>query len=91
MTKYSCLGIYLKKTIFCQFLYGLGARSVDTSLNNSVALHYESKYMSWLHSMWRIGATIGPYIMGYALTNNNWNAEYIYINNTNCANCHFIF
>ena len=29
--------------------------------------------------MWGIGATIGPYIMGYALTNNNWNAEYRYI------------
>ena len=59
--------------------YGLGAGSVDASLNNYVALHYESKHMSWLHCMWGIGATIGPYIMGYALTNNNWNAGYRYI------------
>ncbi|MEI0700772.1 MFS transporter [Brachyspira intermedia] len=59
--------------------YGLGAESVDASLNNYVALHYESKHMSWLHCMWGIGATIGPYIMGYALTNNNWNAGYRYI------------
>ena len=29
--------------------YGLGAGSVDASLNNYVALHYESKHMSWLH------------------------------------------
>ncbi|MEI0795480.1 MFS transporter [Brachyspira pilosicoli] len=59
--------------------YGLGAGSVDASLNNYVAIHYESKHMSWLHCMWGIGATIGPYIMGYAITNNNWNAGYRYI------------
>lgn len=59
--------------------YGLGAGSVDASLNNYVALHYESKHMSWLHCMWGIGATIGPYIMGYALINNNWNTGYRYI------------
>ena len=29
--------------------YGLGAGSVDASLNNYVALHYESRQMSWLH------------------------------------------
>ena len=32
--------------------YGLGAGSVDASLNNYVALHYKSKHMSWLHCMW---------------------------------------
>ena len=44
--------------------YGLGAGSVDASLNNYVALHYKSRHMSWLHCMWGIGATAGPYIMG---------------------------
>ena len=29
--------------------YGLGAGSVDASLNNYVALHYESRRVSWLH------------------------------------------
>lgn len=48
--------------------YGLGAGSVDASLNNYVALHYKSKHMSWLHCMWGAGAASGPYIMGYALT-----------------------
>ena len=32
--------------------YGLGAGSVDASLNNYVALHYASRHMSWLHCMW---------------------------------------
>ena len=60
--------------------YGLGAGSVDASLNNYVALHYESRHMSWLHCMWGIGASVGPYIMGYAMTGGQgWNAGYRYI------------
>ena len=48
--------------------YGLGAGSVDASLNNYVALHYASRHMSWLHCMWGFGASVGPYILGSALT-----------------------
>ena len=60
--------------------YGLGAGSVDASLNNYVALHYKSRHMSWLHCMWGIGATIGPYIMGYALTGGaGWNGGFRYV------------
>lgn len=60
--------------------YGLGAGSVDASLNNYVALHYASRHMSWLHCMWGVGASIGPYIMGYALTGGHgWNMGYRYI------------
>lgn len=60
--------------------YGLGAGSVDASLNNYVALHYESRHMSWLHCMWGVGAASGPYIMGYALTGGaGWNMGYRYI------------
>ena len=44
--------------------YGLGAGSVDAALNNFVALHYSSRHMSWLHCMWGVGATVGPYIRG---------------------------
>lgn len=66
--------------IFWTIPYGLGAGSVDASLNNYVALHYESRHMSWLHCMWGVGASVGPYIMGYALTNHQgWSAGYRYI------------
>lgn len=57
--------------------YGLGGGSVDASLNNYVALHYQSRHMSWLHCMWGVGAATGPYIMGYALARGaGWNAGY---------------
>ena len=47
--------------------YGLGAGGVDAALNNYVAIHYESRHMSWLHAMWGLGTLLGPYIMAYAL------------------------
>jgi len=57
--------------------YGLGAGAVDAALNNFVALHYASKHMSWLHCFWGVGASIGPYIMGYSLTvKNSWERGY---------------
>jgi len=60
--------------------YGLGAGSVDAALNNYVAIHYASRHMSWLHCMWGVGASLGPYIIGYALTGGaGWNSGYRYI------------
>jgi len=60
--------------------YGLGAGSVDASLNNYIALHYTSRHMSWLHCMWGTGATIGPFIMGAVLSGgNHWSLGYRYV------------
>ena len=60
--------------------FGLGAGGVDASLNNYVALHYASRHMSWLHCMWGIGATLGPNIMGFALSGGqHWTAGYRWV------------
>lgn len=57
--------------------YGLGAGSVDAALNNYVALHYTSRHMSWLHCMWGLGASTGPYIMGFVLSGGqHWSLGY---------------
>ena len=57
--------------------YGLGAGGVDASLNNYVALHYSSRHMSWLHCMWGVGASVGPYIMGWVLSGGaHWSGGY---------------
>ena len=59
---------------------GLGAGSVDAALNNFVALHYQSKHMSWLHCFWGIGATVGPAIMSmFLLSQGGWRKGYITI------------
>jgi fucose permease len=62
--------------------YGLGAGGVDAALNNYVAIHYASRHMSWLHCMWGVGAALGPYVMGFALTRGQgwaWGYRYIAI------------
>ena len=84
MTALALLGFSFTKNYWLLFVwavpYGLGAGSVDASLNNYVALHYASRHMSWLHCMWGIGATVGPYLIGYALSGGQgWNAGYRYV------------
>jgi len=56
--------------------YGLGAGAIDAALNNYVALHYNSRHMSWLHCFWGVGTIISPYIMSYALTHSVWSDGY---------------
>ena len=84
MTAVALLGFSFSRSLWMLCLwalpYGLGAGSVDASLNNYVALHYPSRHMSWLHCMWGVGASIGPYIMGYLLTGGqHWSNGYLYI------------
>ena len=84
MTALALFGFSISKSFGALCLwavpYGLGAGSVDAALNNYVALHYASRHMSWLHCMWGVGASVGPYIMGYALAGGDgWNMGYRYI------------
>ena len=72
--------------------YGLGAGSVDASLNNYVALHYTSRHMSWLHCMWGLGAATGPYVMGMVLSGGgHWSAAYRYVGIIQVVLCACIF
>lgn len=60
--------------------YGLGAGAVDASLNNYVALHYSSRHMNWLHGCWGVGASMSPFIMGFALSHNmGWSKAYLIV------------
>ena len=84
LTALALLGFSLSRSFWALCLlaipYGLGAGSVDAALNNYVALNYASRHMSWLHCMWGVGTTVGPYVMEYALTGGQgWNAGYRYI------------
>lgn len=56
---------------------GFGAGSVDTALNNYVALYFKAHHMNWLHSFWGLGATLGPLIMAQALVRtSSWRLGY---------------
>lgn len=56
---------------------GLGAGSVDAALNGFVAKHFEARHMSWLHSFWGVGASLGPMIMSLFLARKvSWRGGY---------------
>lgn len=81
LTAIALLGYSVSRSfwVMCLFSipYGLGAGSVDASLNNYIALHYKARHMNWLHCFWGVGATAGPYIMGSCLAaGGTWNAGY---------------
>lgn len=72
--------------IACAVPYGLGAGGVDAALNNYVAVHYASRHMSWLHCMWGVGVSAGPYIMSFALLHGQgWSWGYRYIAVIQCG------
>ena len=72
--------------------YGLGAGCIDTALNNYVALHYPSRHMNWLHCMWGVGTSIGPYIFGFALSgSSSWHAGYAMIGTVQAVLCAVTF
>jgi len=56
--------------------YGLGAGSVDASLNHYVANHYSSSVMNFLHCFYGLGAVISPNLMALALKCARWNDGY---------------
>ena len=56
--------------------YGLGAGSIDASMNNFVAVHYCSRVMNFLHCFYGVGSMISPNIMALALKYKNWKEGY---------------
>ncbi|MBQ6262459.1 MAG: MFS transporter [Clostridia bacterium] len=56
--------------------FGLAAGSIDAALNNYVALHYNSRHMSWLHCFWGVGAIVSPYIMSISIAHSTWRDGY---------------
>ena len=84
MTAFALYGFGISKSYLMLCLFsiplGLGAGSVDSALNNFVALHYKARHMNWLHCFWGIGTTIGPMIMSFWLAReNNWHKGYVSI------------
>lgn len=84
LTALAIFGFSMSRSFYMLLLfaipYGLGAGSVDAALNHYVALHYSSRHMNWLHCMWGIGASFGPYIMGFVLQRGySWSKGYLLI------------
>lgn len=81
ITAFALLGFAYSKNIVCFGLLalplGLGAGSIDTALNNYVALHYKVTHMNFLHCFYGIGVTLSPFLMSMALSHSDsWRNGY---------------
>ncbi|WP_010097327.1 MFS transporter [Ornithinibacillus scapharcae] len=84
MTAGALLGFYFAPSFAWLIVFaiplGLGAGAVDAGLNDYVATHYKAHHMSWLHSFWGVGATLGPIIMAqFIMGDNAWRNGYFAI------------
>ena len=80
LTVLGLLGFSVSGAYWMLFLfavpYGLGAGSIDASVNHYVANHYPSSVMNFLHCFYGVGAVISPVIMAMALRLARWNEGY---------------
>ena len=81
MTAAALLGFSLSGSFlplcFLAIPLGLGAGTIDSGLNNYVALHYTSTQMNLLHCFYGIGITISPYLMSRLLVSSaGWRGGY---------------
>ena len=81
LTAFALLGFSLSSNMLwlCVFAVplGLGAGSIDTALNNYVALNCKVTHMSFLHCAYGVGVSISPYLMSFALRGDNgWQSGY---------------
>ncbi|WP_373888224.1 MULTISPECIES: MFS transporter [Paenibacillus] len=81
LTAGALLGVSFAPSLFWLVLLaiplGLGGGAVDAALNQYVATHYKAHHMSWLHCFWGVGATMGPIIMSFYISNyNSWRSGY---------------
>ena len=64
--------------LLCAIPLGLGAGSIDTALNNYVAIHYSAGHMNFLHCFYGIGITISPIILAKTMTTSSgWRKGYV--------------
>lgn len=81
VTAAALLGFSLSQNMvwLCLFAVplGLGAGSIDSALNNYVALHYKAVHMNFLHCFYGVGITLSPFLMSLVLgEENNWRSGY---------------
>lgn len=80
MTALALLGFSVSGSMvwLCLFALplGLGAGSIDTALNNYIALHYKASHMNFLHCFYGVGVSLSPFLMSMALSSGSWRSGY---------------
>ena len=80
LTAAALLGFSASANLWWMMLFaiplGLGAGSIDTGLNNYVALHYKASHMSYLHCFYGVGVTVSPWVLSMTLKSAGWRQGY---------------
>ena len=81
LTAVAIFGFSFSKNMFmlclCTIPLGLGAGAIDNVLNSYVALNYKATHVNFLHCSYGVGVTLSPFLMSFALKNNNdWQGGY---------------
>lgn len=81
VTAFMLLGFSLSNSMawFCllSLPLGAGAGAIDAALNNYVAVHYSAMKMNFMHCFYGVGVSLSPFIMSFALgQNNDWRLGY---------------
>lgn len=66
--------------LFFSLPLGLGSGYLNVTVCSYVALHYESRYNSWLQCMWSIGGSMGPMLAGWCIAGPaGWSLGYLIV------------
>ncbi|MFP3090927.1 MFS transporter [Treponema sp. TIM-1] len=72
-----CLAPFGALLFVWSFVLGYGTGLLDTSFNNFTAIHYQARYVNWLHCFFGAGAALSPLIMSYFISHGKrWQSGY---------------
>ncbi len=54
--------------VLSSLVWGVGSTAINTGVNTYVASHYPSRQMNWLHAIFGVGATLGPLLVTFTVT-----------------------
>ncbi|MEK6481380.1 MFS transporter [Catalinimonas sp. 4WD22] len=60
---------YWWMVIIASYFLGAGGGAIDTSINTFAASRFSASVVNWLHGFYGVGATTGPLIMSWILSN----------------------
>lgn len=63
--------------LFFALPLGFSGGALNVALNNFLTANYKASHMSYLHSFYGLGVTLGPTIMAFTLSFGSWRAAYL--------------
>ena len=83
LTVVSFLGFAYAKTFVVMCLWavpiGIATGIIEAQLNTYISMHFDSKYMNYLHCFYGVGVICSPYFMSVTLKDGNWRSGFVIV------------